>query len=392
MSRRMDGGPRPLLSELPADISEIRNLRVPSPSSEMVEKLNSIPFFRSTPSRFASLGSSGGGGGKDRWNPHDSSNDGFSTVTSTRTTWKPIPGGKHPSKPVCTLHPIHISGGSTPTIRTPTPAATLTVESAPATLTVEGVPATLTVEGAPAPVTPHVSAIDSIKFGTYGKSKKHEKSFEESQKGLILGKLNKISDGTYDVTKEFLKRFLDPDDTSVLTDFVNSVFDTAACSAVLCKICTKLLHELTGEFPHVRVEMHRLFQDFIFIFDDTIGIPEVNAVHYPKFLEAQKRKRLRRGYSRFIVELLLLKELPEEPYIQLLNALIRSLQTASIDADNKLQCTEYADCLKLLLQAPPRPASELMKVLQEFAAMKIADLPPGLSAQSKFALMDAVSS
>jgi hypothetical protein len=272
------------------------------------------------------------------------------------------------------------------------PTLTVTPAAAEPTLTVTPSAAepTLTVTpAASSAAAPPASAIDSIKFGTYGKSKKHEKSFEESQKGLILGKLNKISDGNYDITKEFLKRFLDPDDTSVLTDFVNSVFDTAACSAVLCKICTKLLHELTGEFPHVRVEMHRLFQDFLFIFDDTIGIPEVNAVNYSKFLEAQKRKRLRRGYSRFLVELLDLKELPEEPYVQLLNALIRSLQAASIDVDNKLQCTEYADCLKVLLQAPPRPNPDLLQVLKTFATLKIADLPPGLSAQSKFALMDA---
>jgi hypothetical protein len=208
----------------------------------------------------------------------------------------------------------------------------------------------------------------------------------------ILGKLNKIADDNYETTKDFLKEFLDPDPANklLLTNFVNAVFDMAASSAVLCKICTKLLHDLGDEFPHVRVEMRRLFDNFMLIFDDTIGEPDTTSSNYGLFLEAQKRKRMRRGYSRFIAELIDLKELPIPSYLVLLELLTNSLKTYSVSEENKLQCTEYADCLKLLFQSSVTPSGEWLKILVAFATTEISKLPPGLSSQSKFALMDIV--
>jgi hypothetical protein len=216
------------------------------------------------------------------------------------------------------------------------------------------------------------------------------KTFEESERSKIQARLNKITDTNYDRTKEFLTQFLDPRDTSVLTDFVNAVFDTAAMSPILCKICTRLLHELGVEYPHVRVEMLLLFQNFMLIFDDTIGTPDVTSANYAEFLDAQKRKRMRRGYSRFIAELVTLKELPVESYIELLKGLTRSLEKASASEENRNECTEYADCLKLLFETKIRPSGEWLARLVTFAKTPISELPPGLSAQSKFALLDIV--
>lgn len=237
---------------------------------------------------------------------------------------------------------------------------------------------------------PSTEGISGIRFGAYGRPGRREKTFEESEKSKIQSKLNKMSDANYERTKEFLKQFLDPRDTSVLTDFVNAVFDTAAMSPVLCKICTRLLHELADEYAHVRVEMLRLFQNFLFIFDETIGAPEVTSENYNLFLEAQKRKRARRGYSRFIAELVILKELSVESYVELLKALTRSLQKASTSEENEHECTEYADCLKLLFQTKIRPSGEWLAVLVQFATLPISELPPGIKPQAKFALLDIV--
>jgi len=237
---------------------------------------------------------------------------------------------------------------------------------------------------------PSTEGISGIRFGAYGRPGRREKTFEESEKSKIQSKLNKMSDANYERTKEFLKQFLDPRDTSVLTDFVNAVFDTAAMSPVLCKICTRLLHEIADEYAHVRVEMLRLFQNFLFIFDETIGAPEVTSENYNLFLEAQKRKRARRGYSRFIAELVILKELSVESYVELLKALTRSLQKASTSEENEHECTEYADCLKLLFQTKIRPSGEWLAVLVQFATRPISEVPPGIKPQAKFALLDIV--
>ena len=230
-----------------------------------------------------------------------------------------------------------------------------------------------------------------IRFGAYGRPKK-EKTFEESEKSKITGVINKISEINYEKTKAFLTQFLDPDDTSVLTDFVNSVFETAAMSGPLCKICTKLLHELGNEYPHVRIEMLRLFEDFSAIFDNIKNPCVYTGDHDEDFLREQKQIRRRKGYSRFIAELVNLKELPSESYISLLKFIAESLSKHSTEEKYTEQCTAYAECLKLLFQTPIRPSGEWFGILTGFTSMKNTELPPGLKPQAKFALLDIVES
>ena len=234
--------------------------------------------------------------------------------------------------------------------------------------------------------------VAEFRFGTYGRPGKREKTFEESEKNKITGVINKISDSNYEKTKAFLTQFLDPDDTSVLTDFVNSVFETAAMSAPLCKICTKLLHELGNEYPHVRVEMLRLFENFSAIFDNIKNPCKYTGDHDEDFLQEQKQIRRRKGYSRFIAELVHLKELPLESYYSLLKFITESLSKHSTEEKYSEQCTAYAECLKLLFQTPLRPSGEWMGVLTTFAAMKNTELPPGLKPQAKYAILDIIES
>jgi len=231
-----------------------------------------------------------------------------------------------------------------------------------------------------------------FRFGTYGRPGKREKTFEESEKNKITGVINKISDSNYLKTKEFLTQFLDPDDTSVLTDFVNTVFETAAMSAPLCKICTKLLHELGSEYPHVRLEMLRLFENFSAIFDNIKNPCVYTGDHDEDFLQEQKQIRRRKGYSRFIAELVNLKELPSESYYSLLKFITESLSKHSTEEKYSEQCTAYAECLKLLFQTPLRPTGDWMGSLTTFAALKNSELPPGLKPQAKYALLDIIES
>jgi hypothetical protein len=227
---------------------------------------------------------------------------------------------------------------------------------------------------------------------SYGRPLKKEKTFEESEKSKITGVINKISDSNYEKTKAFLSQFLDPDDTSVLTEFVNSVFETAAMSVPLCKICTKLLHELGNEYPHVRVEMLRLFENFTTIFDNIKNPCIYTGDHDEDFLQEQKLIRRRKGYSRFIAELIHLKELPVQSYVSLLQFITESLKRHSMEEKYTEQCTAYAECLKLLFQTPLRPVGPWMEILNTFAALKNSELPPGLKPQAKYALLDIIES
>jgi len=226
----------------------------------------------------------------------------------------------------------------------------------------------------------------------HGRPVKKERTFEEAEKSKITGVINKISDSNYEKSKAFLSQFLDPDDTSVLTEFVNSVFETAAMSVPLCKICTKLLHELGYEYPHVRVEMLRLFEDFSAIFDNIKNPCKYTGDHDEDFLQEQKQIRRRKGYSRFIVELLHLKVLPFESYLPLLKFIADSLVKHSTEEKYTEQCTAYAECLKILTQTYNSTSDEWVSVLTSFAKMTNSELPPGLKPQAKYAILDIIES
>jgi len=239
-----------------------------------------------------------------------------------------------------------------------------------------------------------------FRFGTYGRPGKREKTFEESEKNKITGRINKISDSTYDDVKDFLKEFLDPDDIDLITYVVNSIFETAAMSVPLCKICTKLLQDLTKTYPHVKIEMLKLFDNFSAIFDNIKNPCKYTGDHDEDFLQEQKQIRRRKGYSRFIAELVNLKEpeipvgpiLPSESYFSLLKFIAESLVKHSTEEKYTEQCTAYAECLKILCQTPLRPTGEWMGSLATFAAMKNSELPPGLKPQAKYALLDIIES
>ena len=368
---RHETGPRPTIVEIPIEVKQALELRSRAilPSNELIDKTVRIPFFNSSSGGrrdFSSLRPErvGGDGSSSRFaRSHREEKDGWTTM--------------HRSSPMTTpVRSVEVSSTN----------SSASVRSVEVSSTNSSVAVREKIE----PVAPPPRPMGGSYFKRMGVEV--DKSFEEKHMSRILGKLNKIADDNYETTKDFLKEFLDPDPANklLLTNFVNAVFDMAASSAVLCKICTKLLHDLGDEFPHVRVEMRRLFDNFMLIFDDTIGEPDTTSSNYGLFLEAQKRKRMRRGYSRFIAELIDLKELPVPSYLVLLELLTNSLKTYSVSEENKLQCTEYADCLKLLFQSSVTPSGEWLKILVAFATTEISKLPPGLSSQSKFALMDIV--
>ena len=247
----------------------------------------------------------------------------------------------------------------------------------------------------PAPLsgTLHVESASSTTHGTpsmHGRPVKKERTFEEAEKSKITGVINKISDSNYEKSKAFLSQFLDPDDTSVLTEFVNSVFETAAMSVPLCKTCTKLLHELGFEYPHVRVEILRLFKDFSAIFDNIKNPCIYTGDHDEDFLQEQKQIRRRKGYSRFIAELLHLKVLPYESYVELLKFIVDSLLKHSTEEKYIEQCTAYAECLKILITTYYTTIGEWYSVLIPFTTMKNSELPPGLKPQAKYAILDII--
>jgi hypothetical protein len=136
--------------------------------------------------------------------------------------------------------------------------------------------------------------------------------------------------------------------------------------------------------------MLRLFNNFTSIFDTITNSGTYSGDHDEAFLREQKEIRRRKGYSRFIAELVILEELPPGVHGKLLEFITSSLQKYSTSEEHVERCTAYAECLNLLVRTPTCPGGEWQSVLVAFAKLKNEELPPGLKPQAKYALLNIV--
>lgn len=207
----------------------------------------------------------------------------------------------------------------------------------------------------------------------------------------IRDKLNKFSDVTYDTTKAWLSQLLDSGETDFLTDFITLVFEKAAAEPPFCAIYAKLLTELRAEFPHLGVELHRIFDQFLTVFDGAREEPAVGSEGYDAFVAQRERRKFRRGYASFIGEVTVRGALGADQVARTCELILTQMIAAKRGADNQLLCEEYADCLGSLIKTCKellRPgASALVPRVRE--AMDRTDAP-SLSNRARFSLMDIV--
>lgn len=211
----------------------------------------------------------------------------------------------------------------------------------------------------------------------------------------VKGKINKFGYGTYDATKAFMQQILDSDEPEFLDEFMKFVFQKAATEASFCPLYARLLHELADEFPHLRTVMTKLFRDYTAIFTELEKAPDVGTADYAAFLEAQERKKFRRGYSQFVGELVKSGEADCEAFANVLSQIVTVLETNKDKVDAKAMCEEYIDCLANMCKS----ASGLMKSEEWAVGFKgrlsaLVQIPrtevPGLTNKGRFALMDLV--
>jgi hypothetical protein len=128
----------------------------------------------------------------------------------------------------------------------------------------------------------------------------------------------------------------------MIRDFMLLVFKKAAIEETFCSLYAKLLSEISGRYNVILVEMHSLQKNYLAIFND---IQDSTTRDYDVFVEAQKEKRYRRGYSQFIAELIALDILN----IDLLKSTFQLILTNMIAfgklEDKKTLLEEYSDCL-----------------------------------------------
>jgi hypothetical protein len=211
----------------------------------------------------------------------------------------------------------------------------------------------------------------------------------------VKGKINRLGHGTYDATKVFMQQILTSDDTDFLDELMKFIFNKASSESTYCALYAKLLHELGDEFPHFRIVINTIFNDYINVFKmvDAGTEPDPGSADYKAFVEAQERKRARRGYSQFVAELVKLGEADVGAFSRLLDTIAGVIEANYTIADKTLMCEEYIDCLStmcnsaaiIMRSADWSPA--LVKRMSVLASKPKA-ASSGLSNKARFAIMD----
>lgn len=226
---------------------------------------------------------------------------------------------------------------------------------------------------------------------------KASSSTEDRILAKVKGKINKIGFSTYDATKTFMQQILDSNETEFLDEFMNFVFQKAATESTFCPLYAKLLHELADEFTHLRVVIVSRFKEYTSIFTEVTAPPDAGTESYREFVEAQERKKYRRGYSQFVAEMVKLGEVDKESFGILIQQIVTVLEQTYTDSSKTLLSEEYIDCLANMCRSASailNKADYSLSVktrLQAITARPRADAP-GLTSKARFALMDLVDS
>jgi len=162
---------------------------------------------------------------------------------------------------------------------------------------------------------------------------------------IILSKLNKFSAKTYTEVRDFLYQILgsgEPDLQEMIPHFMRLVFRKAASEEIFCPLYAKLLSELSARYTVILEEMHSLQANYMAIFDD---IQESETSSYAVFLENQKGKEYRKGYSQFLAELTALETLDLNVLNTTFQCILKNMRHFGKLEDKKTLLEEYSDCL-----------------------------------------------
>ena len=163
---------------------------------------------------------------------------------------------------------------------------------------------------------------------------------------IILSKLNKFSPKTYTEIRDFLYQILGSGEAAdlqeMIRDFMRLVFRKAAIEEMFCPLYAKLLCEISVRYQVILQEMSLLQSNYLQIFDNVL---ESESNEYSLFVEAQKNKQYRLGYSQFLAELTALEILDLDLLNSTFKRILSTMEVLGKEDDKKTLLEEYSDCL-----------------------------------------------
>jgi hypothetical protein len=216
---------------------------------------------------------------------------------------------------------------------------------------------------------------------------------------VILNKLNKFSQTNYQEVKEFLQQILDSNEHGFLRDFMLLVFKKAACEPTFCPLYARMISELSVNYPSLLKELETLYSEYLTIFQE---IEEDQCKDYDQFVQRNRDKLHRHGYSQFLGELTRVGILNKNQIFQLYTTIFDQIKLqAGLGETKQKLVEEYVDCLlrmtKTFHKENSRNLLELRNALRglcepiiESILAKRSSQFPGLSTKASFGLMDCL--
>lgn len=205
--------------------------------------------------------------------------------------------------------------------------------------------------GPPAPRFPaRAPFVDRAAMPKFGNKARADATTEDRMMDRIRDKMNKFSPLTYDATKAWLSQLLDSGQTDFLTGFIELVFEKAASEAPFTALYAQLITELRAAFPHLGVELRRIFDAFMTVFEQAAAEPDVGSTEYSAYLTLRERRKFRRGYAAFIAETARQGALTHLDILRTCDIILDGLCAARVAEGQQQLCEEYADCLGALLK------------------------------------------
>ncbi len=216
---------------------------------------------------------------------------------------------------------------------------------------------------------------------------------------VIMNKLNKFSQANYDEVKSFLQQILNSNETDFLKDFMLLVFKKAANEPVFCPLYARMISELSQQYPILRAEMEELYTKYISIFEE---VSEEECTDYEQFVQRNREKFQRLGYSQFLAELCRLGILEQSQLQTLYETLLTQIKLHAGKGEVRQKLVdEYVDCLLQMTRAFQKGLNlkvntlriEIGKVcepiMEDILARRTSDFP-GMTKKASFGIMDCL--
>jgi len=330
----------------------------------------------------------GGGGGGNAFGKRNTGRNDNTFWNRSPVVQTPIPPAS--TQPAWSGRPKFTASGLVPS---PVPVAATPVVNYFKSLESEDTEEKTPIVTAPAAATP---VTGYVKFKSkFKKDAATAGELEDRILGHIRAKINKFSAQNYKKILNFLRQNMDSEEKEFLEQFMALIFAKAAEEDTFVALYAQLLADLTPEFPFLKGEMQKLFTSYLDVFTDAEGKEDQTSAEYGKFLEANKRKTHRRGYSLFIAQIASKGLITERELLDTTLAVAQSLITHAPAAEEKLLVEELADCLTNIMGVAHKSLNtfdemrSMVTELKKLTTKEPADLP-GLSFKSRFALMDCL--